>query len=65
MEDINEQIKNDNIHTPPSNKVLLGVTRMHVIHICREKGWEIREAVLQQTKQIMTKQQLIRGGDHG
>jgi len=36
-------VKGNNLCTPPSEKVLLGVTRKHVVRICRESGIEIRE----------------------
>lgn len=36
-------VRGGNLCTPPSEKVLLGVTRKQVIRICRESGIEIRE----------------------
>jgi branched-chain amino acid aminotransferase len=36
-------VKGGNLCTPPSEKVLLGVTRKHVVQICKESGIEIRE----------------------
>lgn len=36
-------VKEDNLCTPLSEKVLLGVTRKHVVQICKESGIEIRE----------------------
>jgi branched-chain amino acid aminotransferase len=36
-------VKGNSLCTPPSEKVLLGVTRRHVVQICKESGTEIRE----------------------
>ena len=36
-------VKGNNLCTPPSEKVLLGVTRRHVVQICKESGIGIRE----------------------
>ncbi len=36
-------VKGGNLCTPPAEKVLLGVTRKHVVQICKESGIEIRE----------------------
>jgi branched-chain amino acid aminotransferase len=36
-------VKGDNLYTPPSEGVLLGVTRRHVVQICEVSGIEIRE----------------------
>lgn len=39
-------VKGNNLCTPPSEKVLLGVTRRHVVQICKESGTELREEKL-------------------
>jgi branched-chain amino acid aminotransferase len=36
-------VKGNNLCTPPSEKVLLGVTRKHVVRICEASGTELRE----------------------
>ena len=36
-------VREGNLCTPPSEKVLLGVTRKQVVQICRESGIELRE----------------------
>lgn len=36
-------VKGGNLCTPPSERVLLGVTRRHVVQICKTSGIEIRE----------------------
>jgi branched-chain amino acid aminotransferase len=36
-------VKGDNLCTPPSERVLLGVTRKHVVQICKASGIDIRE----------------------
>jgi len=36
-------VRGGNLCTPPSEKVLLGVTRKHVVQICKDSGIEIRE----------------------
>jgi branched-chain amino acid aminotransferase len=36
-------VKGESLCTPPSERVLLGVTRRHVVQICKESGIEIRE----------------------
>ncbi len=41
-------VKGNSLCTPPSEKVLLGVTRKHVVQICKESGIEIREERLHQ-----------------
>jgi len=41
-------VKGNSLCTPPPEKVLLGVTRKHVVRICEEAGIEIREERLHQ-----------------
>jgi branched-chain amino acid aminotransferase len=36
-------VKENNLCTPPSERVLLGVTRKHVVQICKASGIDIRE----------------------
>jgi len=39
-------IKNGKVHTPPAHAVLKGVTRSHVIGICKELGMEVTKGCL-------------------
>lgn len=36
-------IKGEKIYTPPEEKILKGITRMHVIESCKDAGWAVIE----------------------